>query len=65
VRDTSTTDPDELKAHTVLLARSLSIRLDSQCFDKPTAQQVPCLTQNTDQLVLDDAHSQSMVATLT
>lgn len=65
VRDTSTTDPEELKAHTVLLARSLSIRLDQQCFDKPTAQQVPCLTQNTDQLVLDDAHSQSMVATLT
>src|SRR5207248_9619623 len=24
-----------------------------------------CLTQNTDQLVLDDAHSQTMVATLT
>ncbi len=65
VRDTAITDPEELKAHTVLLARSLSIRLDSQCFDKPTAQQVPCLTQNTDQLVLDDAHSQSMVATLT
>jgi hypothetical protein len=41
------------------------MRLDQQCFDKPTAQQVPCLTQNTDQLVLDDAHSQTMVATLT
>ncbi len=26
---------------------------------------MPCLTQNTDQLVLDDAHSQTMVATLT
>jgi hypothetical protein len=41
------------------------MRLDQQCFDKPSAQQVPCLTQNTDQLVLDDAHSQTMVATLT
>ena len=48
-----------------MLARSLNMRLDQQCFDKPTAQQVPCLTQNTDQLVLDDAHSQTMVATLT
>ena len=48
-----------------MLARSLNIRLDQQCFDKPSAQQVPCLTQNTDQLVLDDAHSQTMVATLT
>ena len=40
------------------------MQLDQQCFDKPSAQQAPCLTQNTDQLVLDDAHSQTMVATL-
>jgi hypothetical protein len=65
VRETSVTDPDQLKSRTTLLARSLNIRLDQQCFDKPSAQQVPCLTQNTDQLVLDDAHSQNMVATLT
>ena len=65
VRETYSTDPEQLKAHTTLLARSLNIRLDQQCFDKPSAQQVPCLTQNTDQLVLDDAHSQTMVATLT
>ena len=65
VREISASDPEQLKARTTLLARSLNIRLDQQCFDKPTAQQAPCLTQNTDQLVLDDAHSQSMVATLT
>ena len=65
VRQTSVSDPEQLKARTTLLARSLNIRLDQQCFDKPTAQQVPCLTQNTDQLVLDDAHSQNMVETLT
>ncbi len=65
VRETSITDPEQLKQRTTLLARSLNIKLDQQCFDKPTAQQVPCLTQNTDQLVLDDQHSQSMVATLT
>jgi hypothetical protein len=65
VRESSTTDPEQMKAHTTLLARSLSMRLEQQCFDKPTAQQVPCLTQNTDQLVLDDAHSQNMVTTLT
>jgi len=65
VRETSASDPEQLKAKTTLLARSLNIRLDQQCFDKPSAQQVPCLTQNTDQLVLDDAHSQNMVATLT
>ena len=65
LRETYISDPEQLKAHTTLLARSLNIRLDQQCFDKPSAQQVPCLTQNTDQLVLDDAHSQTMVATLT
>src|SRR5579864_5257925 len=65
VREISANDPDQLKARTTLLARSLNIRLEQQCFDKPTAQQAPCLTQNTDQLVLDDAHSQTMVATLT
>lgn len=65
VRSTSSTDPEQLKTRTTLLARSLNIKLDQQCFDKPTDQQVPCLTQNTDQLVLDDQHSQSTVATLT
>ena len=65
VRETYTADPEQLKSHTTMLARSLNMKLDQQCFDKPSAQQVPCLTQNTDQLVLDDAHSQTMVATLT
>jgi hypothetical protein len=65
VHEISTTDPELLKSRTTLLARSLNIRLDQQCFDKPSSQQVPCLTQNTDQLVLDDAHSQTMVSSLT
>jgi hypothetical protein len=61
----SPTDPEQLKARTTLLARSLNIKLDQQCFDKPSAQQVPCLTQHSDDLVLDDQHSQNMVQTLT
>ncbi len=65
VKRASNTDPDKLKELSTLLARSLSIKLDSECFNKPTQQQESCLTQNTDQLVLDDAHSQSMVAELT
>ncbi len=65
VRESAASDPEQLKARTTLVAHSLNIRLDQQCFDKPTAQQAPCLTQNTDQLVLDDARSQTMVATLT
>lgn len=64
VKYTSDTDPNELKQRSVLLARSLNIKLDDKCFDKPTEQQVPCLMQNSEQLVLDDSHSQSMVAEL-
>lgn len=64
IRETSASDPKDLQERTTLLARSLNIKLDQQCFDKPMAQQLPCLTQNTDQLVLDDAHSQSIVASL-
>ncbi|MGA7398381.1 MAG: hypothetical protein WBW38_00065 [Candidatus Sulfotelmatobacter sp.] len=63
VREVSS-DPEQMKTQTTLLARSLNMKLDQQCFDKPSAQQAPCLTQNTDQLVLDDTHSQTMVATL-
>ena len=65
VQHTSDVDPKALQERSELLARSLAIKLDKECFDKPTEQQGPCLTQNTDQLVLDDAHSQSMVAALT
>lgn len=65
VKSASDTDPDKLKERTTLLARSLGIKLDDDCFKKPIDQQTTCLVQNTDQLVLDDPHSQSMVAELT
>jgi hypothetical protein len=65
VRKTSDTAPEALHDRSVLLARSLNIKLDHQCFDKPSEQQAPCLMQNTDQLVLEDGHSQSMVTALT
>ena len=65
IKQTSDTDPSALHDRSVLLARSLSIKLDPQCFEKPVEQQTSCLTQHSDQLVLDDGHSQSMVAALT
>lgn len=65
VKETSDTDPKALHERSILLARTLNIKLDQQCFDKPTEQQAPCLSQNSDQLVLDDGHSQSMVTALT
>jgi len=64
VRVTSQTDPKLLKERAELAARSLGIRLDQQCFDKPTDQQAPCLVQHTDGLVLDDANTQSLVTQL-
>ena len=65
VKDYPTSDAAEFKQRTQVLARSLNIKVDTQCFDKPTAQQVPCLTQNTEQLVLDDSHTESMVSVIT
>jgi hypothetical protein len=64
VREISDADPKALHEHSVLLARTLGIRLDQQCFERPLEQQASCLTQNRGSLVLDDGHSQSMVAAL-
>jgi len=55
------TDPKLIKERTELIARSLGIRVDQQCFDKPTEQQAPCLVQHTDGLVLDDSNAQGLV----
>src|ERR1039457_2418575 len=65
VKVTSQTDPKSLKEHAELAARSLGIRLEHECFDKPSDQQAPCLVQHTDGLVLDDTNAQSLVAQLT
>ncbi len=65
VREASQEDSADLQKKTNLLARSLGIKVDQSCFEKPTAQQLQCLTQNSSQLVLDDAHTQSMVDMLT
>lgn len=65
VRQISDADPKALHDRSILLARTLGIRLEQQCFERPLEQQASCLTQNTGSLVLDDGHSQSMVAALT
>jgi hypothetical protein len=64
VRVTSQTDPKTLKERAEAAARSLGIKVDQQCFDKPTDQQAPCLVQHTEGLVLDDANAQSVVSQL-
>jgi hypothetical protein len=62
VRATSLSDAKSLKEHAELASRSLGIKLDHQCFDKPADQQATCLTQHTEGMVLDDANAQSLVS---
>ncbi len=60
----SITDPAQLKDASAMLARSLSLKLDQQCFDKQSDQQAPCLMQNQDQLILDNGRSQTATSAL-
>jgi hypothetical protein len=64
VKSINESDPKALKEHSMLLARTLGIRVDEACFAKPLEEQSSCLTRNTENLVLDDGHSQSMVTAL-
>jgi hypothetical protein len=65
VKVTSQTDPKLLKERAQKSSSVLGIRLDQQCFDKPTDQQAPCLIQHTEGMVLDDANVSTRVAQLT
>jgi hypothetical protein len=65
VRKANPSDPDQLKTVSPLLARSLTIKLNTDCFQKMPELQAPCLMQGSDQLVLNDGHSTSIVEALT
>jgi hypothetical protein len=65
VKVTSQIDLKSLKDHAELSARSLGIKINQLCFDKPIEQQATCLAQNPEGLVMDDANAQSLVAQLT
>src|SRR6201994_1334645 len=45
VKTVDTGDPKVVEDKTKLLARSLNIKVDQQCFDKPTEQQAPSVVQ--------------------
>ncbi len=51
------TDPDKVKDESATLARSLSLKLNQDCFARPTDQQASCLQQSQSALVLDDGSS--------
>lgn len=65
VKVTSQTDPKSLKERAELAARSLGIKLNQDCFNRPIDQQASCLSQNSEGLVLDNANAQSLVEQLT
>ncbi|HTU34108.1 MAG TPA: hypothetical protein VMF66_09935 [Candidatus Acidoferrum sp.] len=65
VRQASDLNPAALKQRTETVAQTLHIKVNQDCFYKPAEQQAPCLLQSDDQVVMDDSHTQSMVAALT
>ena len=65
IQTISQTDFDHLKTASPLLARSLSIKFDSDCLQKIPELQAPCLMQGRDALILNDGHSTSIVQALT
>jgi hypothetical protein len=65
VKETSQTDPKALKDTAELAARSLGIKINQDCFNRPVDQQATCLSQNSQGLVLDDANSETLVDQLT
>ncbi len=65
VKETSQTDPKSLKEKVEATARSLGIKVNQECFDRPVDQQATCLSAHTEGLVMDDSNAQTRVAQLT
>ncbi|MFP5276793.1 MAG: hypothetical protein ACLGPM_06740 [Acidobacteriota bacterium] len=64
VKITSKTDLKSLKVRTEMAARSLGIKINESCFDKPPDEQAACLSHNSEGMVLDDSNAQSLVSQL-
>lgn len=57
-------DPARFEAVPPLLARSLAIKLNTDCLQRQVDLQAACLTQNRDSLVLSDGHSATITEAL-
>lgn len=64
VRAAQHDDPARLQAISTDLAHTLGIKLDASCFQKSSDLQAPCLMQDQDSLVLEDAQNPSLVRSL-
>ena len=64
IRRVPPSDTANLLKHSDLLARTLDLKPNSDCFKQPVDTQFTCLTQTGAQIVLDDGHGQSMADAL-
>ncbi len=64
IRHVPPSDAADLQKHSDLLARTLNLKPNPECFKRPVDQQFPCLTQTGSQLLMDDGHAQNVVASL-
>jgi hypothetical protein len=58
-------DTKALADHSALLARTLNLKPNNDCFKLPVEMQYTCLTQTGNQTLLDDGHGQTVVDSLT
>jgi hypothetical protein len=60
IRRVPPSDPEALQKHSDLLARTLALKPNLDCFKRPVDTQFTCLTQTGSQIVLDDGHGETI-----
>ncbi|CAN5661003.1 hypothetical protein BH10ACI4_BH10ACI4_13370 [soil metagenome] len=64
MRKVPPSDAKALVDHSTLLARTLNLKPNDDCFKRSVDLQYNCLTQSGNQTLLDDGHAQSVIASL-
>ena len=64
IRRVPATDADDLQKRSGLLARTLALKPNEDCFKRPVDTQFTCLTQTGNQTLLDDGHGQTIVSAI-
>ncbi len=64
IRRVPSSDAAELQRRSDLLARTLSLKPNAECFKRPPELQFACLTQTGTQTLLDDGHGQNIASAL-
>ena len=65
MRQVPPSDPKALLEHSNLIARTLNLKPNEDCFNRPVDQQYTCLTQTGTQMLLNDGHGETIVSSLT